>query len=111
MIRSNEVGHNDRAVAFGCREYFGGGCGGWKPGYVTECVAQGWPERTPDDVALLQITGGTTGDPRGVMLTNRNITGVNSIYQNLNEGWGDDWRSDDHVLISLPCARTVAHVE
>lgn len=29
--------------------------------------------RTPDDIAVLQYTGGTTGAPKGAMLTNRNL--------------------------------------
>ena len=32
-----------------------------------------WPEISPDDVALLQYTGGTTGLPKGVMLTHGNL--------------------------------------
>ena len=31
------------------------------------------PETSPDDLALLQYTGGTTGTPKGVMLTHRNV--------------------------------------
>lgn len=31
------------------------------------------PQLTPDDIAFLQYTGGTTGVSKGVMLTNRNI--------------------------------------
>ena len=30
---------------------------------------------SPDDLALLQYTGGTTGTPKGVMLTHRNLVG------------------------------------
>lgn len=36
-------------------------------------------EQQPDDVALLQYTGGTTGLPKGVMLTHRNL--VVNTYQ------------------------------
>jgi long-chain acyl-CoA synthetase len=32
-----------------------------------------FPGPTPDDLALLQYTGGTTGTPKGVMLTHRNV--------------------------------------
>lgn len=32
-----------------------------------------WPDRSPDDVALLQYTGGTTGTPKGAMLTHLNL--------------------------------------
>ncbi|WP_370875901.1 long-chain-fatty-acid--CoA ligase [Caldalkalibacillus uzonensis] len=35
--------------------------------------------QSPDDVALLQYTGGTTGTPKGVMLTHRNL--VVNTYQ------------------------------
>lgn len=31
------------------------------------------PKAAPDDLALLQYTGGTTGTPKGVMLTHRNL--------------------------------------
>jgi long-chain acyl-CoA synthetase len=40
-----------------------------------------WPEVTPDDVALLQYTGGTTGLPKGAMLSHANLTAAVSIYE------------------------------
>jgi long-chain acyl-CoA synthetase len=39
-----------------------------------------WPESHPEDIAFLQFTGGTTGIPKGAMLTHRNI--IANIAQN-----------------------------
>ncbi len=39
-----------------------------------------WPEVSPDDVALLQYTGGTTGLPKGAMLRHGNLTAGVNIY-------------------------------
>jgi long-chain acyl-CoA synthetase len=40
-----------------------------------------WPRVTPDDIALLQYTGGTTGSPKGAILTHANLTASMAIYQ------------------------------
>ena len=40
-----------------------------------------WPNVTPDDVALLQYTGGTTGMPKGAILTHGNLTAAVSMYE------------------------------
>jgi long-chain acyl-CoA synthetase len=61
-----------------------------------------WPAVAPDDVAVLQYTGGTTGLPRAAMLTHANLTAAVSIY--------DAWAStgslaaapDDKVIGVLP---------
>lgn len=37
-------------------------------------LPQTWPDIAPDDLALLQYTGGTTGQPKGAMLTHANLT-------------------------------------
>lgn len=39
-----------------------------------------WPEIAPDDIALLQYTGGTTGMPRAAILTHANLTAAIDIY-------------------------------
>ncbi|MBN9509133.1 MAG: AMP-binding protein [Alphaproteobacteria bacterium] len=41
-----------------------------------------WPDVSPDDVCVLQYTGGTTGLPKGAMLSHRNLTAAVSIYRN-----------------------------
>ncbi|MFC4168056.1 AMP-binding protein [Teichococcus aestuarii] len=60
-----------------------------------------WPVLDEDAVALLQYTGGTTGRPKGAMLTHRNLTAAVSIYR--------AWRDTDtlepgaqRVLGALP---------
>ena len=54
-----------------------------------------WPQVGVEDIALLQYTGGTTGKPKGAMLTHGNISATCSIYklwadaQKLSEPGGD----------------------
>ncbi|MFC5082328.1 dicarboxylate--CoA ligase PimA [Microvirga arabica] len=40
-----------------------------------------WPRITPDDIALLQYTGGTTGTPKGAILTHGNLTAAVAMYE------------------------------
>jgi long-chain acyl-CoA synthetase len=60
-----------------------------------------WPALGPADLALLQYTGGTTGTPKGAMLTHGNLTAAVAIYKafrdstSLPEGEG-------RVLVLLP---------
>src|SRR6201998_3701219 len=44
-----------------------------------------WPAVGADDIALLQYTGGTTGLPKGAMLTHGNLTAAVSIYDVWNK--------------------------
>jgi long-chain acyl-CoA synthetase len=39
-----------------------------------------WPAVRPQDIAMLQYTGGTTGMPKGAILTHRNMTAATAIY-------------------------------
>ena len=56
---------------------------------------------TPDDLAVLQFTGGTTGVPKAAMLTNANLTAASAIYR----AWIDAEEDEPvrhRVLLVLP---------
>jgi len=62
-----------------------------------------WSAIDIDDVALLQYTGGTTGLPKGAMLSHGNLTSAVSIY----DVWGKKARADrnnpiERVICVLP---------
>jgi long-chain acyl-CoA synthetase len=61
-----------------------------------------WPPVSVEDVALLQYTGGTTGLPKGAMLSHGNLTAAVSIY----DVWGKPARAQrdgvDRVICVLP---------
>ena len=61
-----------------------------------------WPAVGVDDVALLQYTGGTTGKPKGAILSHANLSAACSIYKL----WGDPQRitepGEDRIICVLP---------
>jgi len=62
-----------------------------------------WPAMTADDTALLQYTGGTTGLPKGAMLSHGNLTSAVSVY----DVWGKPARAErnnpiERVICVLP---------
>ncbi|HXL28323.1 MAG TPA: dicarboxylate--CoA ligase PimA [Bradyrhizobium sp.] len=62
-----------------------------------------WPAIDVEDIALLQYTGGTTGLPKGAMLTHGNLTAAVSIY----DVWGKAARAErgdpvERVICVLP---------
>jgi long-chain acyl-CoA synthetase len=60
-----------------------------------------FPRISVEDVALLQYTGGTTGVPKGAMLTNANLTAAVSSYDAWYGGQ-DRPLSGDKVILVLP---------
>ncbi|MBL8571598.1 MAG: dicarboxylate--CoA ligase PimA [Phreatobacter sp.] len=80
-----------------------------KPGIVTFASFVGdaarpavWPEVKPDDVALLQYTGGTTGMPKGAMLSHGNLTSAVSIYDAWQVALPTGDPAKDKIILVLP---------
>jgi long-chain acyl-CoA synthetase len=65
-----------------------------------------WPDVAPDDVALLQYTGGTTGLPKGAMLSHGNLTSAVSIY----EVWGRPARLERNTIERVICVLPLFHI-
>src|SRR5882762_8284012 len=65
-----------------------------------------WPAIGPDDVALLQYTGGTTGLPKGAMLSHGNLTAAVSIY----DVWGRPAREKRNAVERVICVLPLFHI-
>jgi long-chain acyl-CoA synthetase len=65
-----------------------------------------WPAIDADDVALLQYTGGTTGLPKGAMLTHGNLTASVSIY----DVWGRPARAKRNAIERVICVLPLFHI-
>ncbi len=60
------------------------------------------PEVALDDLALLQYTGGTTGMPKGAMLSHRNLSTAVESYDLWFDAWGLMREAQERVLLFLP---------
>ena len=65
-----------------------------------------WPQVSVDDVALLQYTGGTTGLPKGAMLSHGNLTSAVSIY----DVWGKPARAERDAVERVICVLPLFHI-
>jgi long-chain acyl-CoA synthetase len=65
-----------------------------------------WPDIDADDVALLQYTGGTTGLPKGAMLSHGNLTSAVSVY----EVWGRPSRAERDAIERVICVLPLFHI-
>jgi long-chain acyl-CoA synthetase len=65
-----------------------------------------WPTVAIDDVALLQYTGGTTGLPKGAMLSHGNLTSAVSIY----DVWGKASRAQRDAIERVICVLPLFHI-
>jgi long-chain acyl-CoA synthetase len=65
-----------------------------------------WPRVAVDDIALLQYTGGTTGLPKGAMLSHGNLTSAVSIY----DVWGKPARAQRDAVERVICVLPLFHI-
>jgi long-chain acyl-CoA synthetase len=65
-----------------------------------------WPSIDADDVALLQYTGGTTGLPKGAMLSHGNLTSAVSMY----DLWGKAARAKRNAIERVICVLPLFHI-
>ena len=65
-----------------------------------------WPAIDVDDVALLQYTGGTTGLPKGAMLSHGSLTSAVSIY----DVWGRPERLKRNAIERVICVLPLFHI-
>jgi long-chain acyl-CoA synthetase len=65
-----------------------------------------WPEVGVEDIALLQYTGGTTGKPKGTMLTHGNLSAACSIYKL----WYDPQRLSEPGEEKVICVLPLFHI-
>ncbi len=71
------------------------------PSYIEDEIAKG----SADDIGIICYTSGTTGAPKGTMLSHRNL-----ILTARNAAARENLRSDDEVLAYLPMAWVGDHI-
>lgn len=72
-------------------------CISWKSFLVSENGKEPVFKKDPEDLALISHTGGTTGDPKGVMLSDKSINAI--IWQLLKSTRHE---RQQHFLVQLP---------
>ena len=61
-----------------------------------------WPEVGVEDIALLQYTGGTTGRPKGTILTHANLSAASAMYKAWSEPQHLAKPGEERVICVLP---------
>jgi acyl-CoA synthetase (AMP-forming)/AMP-acid ligase II len=71
--------------------------------WIAEAQPTAFTPAAPDDAVLQLYTSGTTGNPKGAVLSSRNLFG---LRKNANEAdlAYTRWDEDEAVLVAMPCA-------
>ncbi len=70
----------------------------WIAGFAPDAAAH---PATPDDIALQLYTSGTTGFPKGALLSHRSLLGTIEKGSLTGESWSR-WDEDDVALVAMP---------
>lgn len=70
---------------------------------IDTTVRQPFEPAGPDDAVLQLYTSGTTGNPKGAALSNRNLFALRK-NSNRDELAYTKWEDDEVVLVAMPCA-------
>jgi len=65
-------------------------------------LPRSWPSLDVEDIALLQYTGGTTGRPKGTIITHANLSAAQAMYKAWSEPQGLSTPGTDKVICVLP---------
>jgi long-chain acyl-CoA synthetase len=68
----------------------------------TRSLPRHWPEIGVEDIALLQYTGGTTGRPKGTILTHANLSAASAMYKAWSAPQGLSRPGEEKVICVLP---------
>lgn len=70
---------------------------------IAETTRAAFEASGPDDAVLQLYTSGTTGNPKGAVLSNRNLFALRKNSADLDLAY-TCWDADEVVLVAMPCA-------